>query len=394
MKAIVMKLSSLPLAATAVLSLLAATSAHAATPTCNSTANENKVSWPDATNPVWEFCWLRASQSSGPRGSGLELRNVHYRGVLMIKRVHSPNLFAEYRGVSTCYRDWKDVNTAFAAEVGVRNVLGTPTLTAKTNCDVSSAATTSYGACPFNGSGVTVPACAPPGTVAIENLPNGDGLRLTQQYEADWYKYAGRYVLYANGNIDAELGFGNSNGTNNNLTHWHHNYFRFDFDIDGANNDVITVGTQPQTVEFAIERNATDAIKVTDAAGGFGYQLNPGALDNLFPANQSGRNLHTKDILGTAYLPNEFTDNSTYSLSDCAMNNNALANGGNIDKTDVVVYYRASVRDSTANNWSDGAGGFVPQDSMVCKKAGPQLQLVGNFPIPAGDFSVFKDGME
>ncbi len=388
-----MKLTSLSFAA-AAMSFFAVSSAFAATPTCSAAANENKVSWPDAVNPVWEFCWLRASQSSGPRGSGLELRNLHYRGVLMVKRVHSPNLFAEYRGVNTCYRDWKDVNTAFAVEAGVRNVLGTPTLSAKTNCDVSSAATTSYGACPYSASGVTVPACAPSGTVAIENLANGEGVRLTQQYEADWYKYAGRYVLYANGNIDAELGFGNSNGTNNNLTHWHHNYFRFDFDIDGANNDVITVGNQPQTIEFAIERTPNEEVTVTDALAGFGYRVNPGARDNLYPANQSGRNLHFKDVLGTAYIQNEFTDNSAYSLSDCAMNHGALANGGNIDKTDVVLYYRASVRDTTANSWPPGAVNFDPQDSMVCKKAGPQLQLIGNFPIAPGDFSVFKDGME
>src|SRR6187399_1732380 len=80
---------------------------RAATPTC--VAPEQKISWP-TTNPVWEFCYTAYNQSSGPRGSGLDLRNVHYNGRLVLKQAHAPMLFAEYT-TSTCYRDWKDVST-------------------------------------------------------------------------------------------------------------------------------------------------------------------------------------------------------------------------------------------------------------------------------------------
>ncbi len=51
--------------------------AQAAQPVC--TGNENLISWP-SSDPLWEMCWLRAPDSSGGNGSGLELRDVHYRG--------------------------------------------------------------------------------------------------------------------------------------------------------------------------------------------------------------------------------------------------------------------------------------------------------------------------
>ena len=125
-----------------------------------------------------------------------------------------------------------------------------------------------------------------------------------------------------------------------------------------------------------------------------GYLVAPGANDNAYPANQSNRNFHTVDVIATLYKPTEYADRTNNMLSDCAMNSSVLANSENIDRKDVVLYYRASVRDSTANNWALPGGGFAPQDSMVCKTVGPTLQMAGTFPVPDGDFRFFKDGVE
>jgi hypothetical protein len=381
-----------------VLALALAPSAFALSPVCAAAANENKVSWPDATNPVWEMCWLRVSNSSGPRGSGLELRNIHFRGVPMVKRAHAPILFAEYRNGAggNCYRDWKDENSALLAPVSVRNVLGTPTaaFSATTNCDVSNLATTSYGGCPFSQPGRTTADCAASGTVAIENLLVGSGFRLTTQYTAGWYKYTARYTFLANGDIDTQFGFGNSDGTYNNTTHWHQNYWRFDFDIAGAANDQINNGGVPYTTEFSGLRSNRDSYSVTDALGNFGYNIVTGVNDNTYPANESGRNFHLVDVIGTRYSATELSDRTTNNLSDCTMNANVLANGESIDKADVVLYYRASVRDSTGNDWPTPGAAAIAQDSMVCKSVGPMLQLTGQFPVPEGDFQFFKDGAE
>ncbi len=370
--------------------------AMANSPICNAAAGENKVSWPSAAAPTWELCWLKPSKSSGPDGSGLELRNVHFRGVLVIKRAHAPMLFAEYRNGAggDCYRDWKDEDASFIAEPGVRNILGTPiNFSATTSCDISSAPTTSYGACHFQQPGRTMADCNG-GGVAIENLAAGMGFRLTTQYAAAWYQYTARYELLADGNIDAKFGFGNLNGTLNDVTHWHQNYWRFDFDIDGAGNDTINFAGAPISNEFAAIRTTFGTYSVTDANAGFGYVVSPGANDDTFPANQSGRGFHLVDVIGSAYKANEYGDRPDNLLGDCTMNAPAIANSENISQTDVVLYYRASVRDTTANDWALPGGGFAPQDSMVCKRVGPMLQLIGNFPIPAGDFRLFKDGME
>lgn len=82
--------------------VFAATDARADSPVCS--GSELLLSWP-SVNPIWELCYLLPSQSSGPRGSGMELRNVYLHGKLALKRAHAPILFAEYT-TSTCYRDW------------------------------------------------------------------------------------------------------------------------------------------------------------------------------------------------------------------------------------------------------------------------------------------------
>ena len=68
------------------------------------------MSWP-ARDPVWQFCWLRPADSSGVNGSGIEIRNVHYNGRLVLKRGHVPIVNVQYDtlgscgGANHCYRD-------------------------------------------------------------------------------------------------------------------------------------------------------------------------------------------------------------------------------------------------------------------------------------------------
>lgn len=360
-------------------------------PTC--TGSETLLSWP-AQDPVWQLCWLPAGLSSGPRGSGLELRNIYYRGRLVLKRAHAPMLFAEYT-TSTCYRDWKDTSSNLLAEAGMRNALGSRTsFGPTTSCDRSLSPTASYGACPFQVPGRTGADCFT--GVAIED--RGDFVELSTQYNAAWYAYSSRFRLHADGSIDPEFGFGNIDGTNNGITHWHHNYWRLDFDIDGAANDVILQDDAVQSTEFAVLRcNSTTTPscasertwEVRDTVTGRGYRVLPSALDYVSPTNQSGRNLHQRDVIGTVYVANEYSDSASNNLGDCAANTSALANNGDLDGpagegTDVVLYYRAGVRDRT----NEGPG---TQDSMVCKRVGPVL-------VPVGDWGqsgvLFDNGFE
>lgn len=350
------------------------------------------LKWPAAA-PVWEMCWLKPSDSVGADGSGMELRDVHYNGILVAKRMHAPILFAEYRNSNTCYRDWKDANGNFAATPSVRNKLGVPvTFIATTTCDVSKASTDSFQNCPWTtlpGTTFTSADCVgtPAGGVAIEDM--GDHVVLTTQYSAAWYQYTSRYAFWANGDIQPEFGFGNSNGTNNSLTHWHHNYWRFDFDIDGASNNSILANGMAQSTEFTGLRSLDGGPDggptywdVITNKGGFGYRIVSGSGDYT-PPNQSGRGLHSVDVIGSLFINNEYADRSDNQLSDCSMTSANIANGADIANSDVVFWYRTSVRDANGSNWPAGCSGAScePQNSMVCKQGGPTMTRIGDWPI-------------
>ena len=369
---------------------------HAASPTCG--VNETLLSWP-ASEPLWELCYLPPGLSSGPRGSGMELRNVYYRGHLALKRAHAPILFAEYTS-STCYRDWKDTDSQLLRWTAVHPTFARSTTS---SCDRSKDPIASYGTCPFslvtNGSDGNPSGNCQTG-VTVEDF--GGYVELSTQYSAAWYLYSSRFRFHADGSFEPEFGFGNSNGTNNSTTHWHHNYWRLDFDIEGADNDRVLQDDAVQALEFATLRcdpSTTPACaternwSVVDSVTGRGYRLLPSGDDYKTPTNQSGRNFHLRDVIGSIYKNGEYGDQASNSLGDCVMAHGNLANGEDLDGatgagTDVVLYYRAGVRDRT----NEGPG---TQDSMVCKSAGPVF-------VPIGDWSVggprpdplFADGFE
>jgi hypothetical protein len=330
--------------------------AHAASPTC--VAPETKLSWP-AGNPVWEMCWLGPNQSVGPRGSGLELRSIHRNGQLVMRRAHAPMLFAEYRDGDggDCYRDWKDERTSILAATGVQNQLGVIPAgqpAATTSCDRSAAPTASYGSCPY---GLPVPAgysCA--NGVMIEDM--GDHVRLTAQYTAGWYMYSSRFEFYTDGRMLPTFGFGNRNGTYNDVTHWHQNYWRFEFDIEGLGNNVVSSNGVDKPTEFSELRSLTGGPsgtprtwEVRNPVTGNGYRLVPGADDYAIPANESGRGFHTTDFLATKAHAGEYGDTPNYNLSDCQMHVGNLVNSESIANTNPAIYYRVAVRDATAGGW-------------------------------------------
>jgi hypothetical protein len=381
--------------------------AHAVSPTC--TSPETKLSWP-AVNPVWEMCWVPPNQSVGPDGSGLELRKVYFKGHQVFVRAHAPMLFAEYKNGAggNCYRDWKDTTEQILSDLAVQGHLGMSThlATATTSCDRSQNPTASYGKCPYQLPGFPNANTTCYSGVTIED--DGDHVLLTAQYSASWYMYASRWAFYADGHIEPTFGFGNNNGTYNTVTHWHHNYWRFEFSVDGAANTVSTDGVD-NTVEFSDLRNATSGPgggphtwAVRNPTTGNGYQVVPGSDDYDVPTNQSGRNFHTVDFMATQQHNAEYGDSASNNLSDCTMHQNVLVNGESLVNTNVALYYTVAVRDSTANDWppgcTPGAGGTcIPQDSMECKKKegaglmpfGPWVSAVPAATVTPGDENAF-----
>ena len=179
-----------------------------------------------------EMCWLDPDDSVGPRGSGMELRNVYWNGQLVLRRAHAPMLFAEYKDGNggDCYRDWKDTRTSTLAAAVVQNQLGDIPAggnSAITACDRSTHPTNSYGTCPFQ---LPIPGgytCAQ--GIAIENM--GDHVRLTAQYDADWYMYASRMNFMQTAASFRALALQRPrhyNAVPTGTINW-----RFEFDVDG-----------------------------------------------------------------------------------------------------------------------------------------------------------------
>jgi hypothetical protein len=344
-----------------------------AQPTCS--GNEQLMSWPDG-NPVWQFCWLRAADSSGSSGSGLEIRRVYYNGHEVMKQAHVPILNVQYDpngcgGPNHCYRDWMFEEKGYLANNLRRPGYAEP------------ASPCPQSVCETGGSLGDCPPLTPPDTcddaicfLGVSAQKFADRLEMMTQTQAGWYRYTMRWTFYLDGRIEPRFGFSAVNDACISFTHRHHAYWRFDFDIDGPANDLVTEGPNPAlsggrsgprypTVSLpteAIRRANKPAIvwSVADAATHRGYRIVPGGEQEL-PADA----FSVADVWLLRYKSNEIDDNGQ-SGPDCAIKMSDFVNGEGLS-SDLVVWYRTGAL-------------HVGGDLDDCHVVGPTL-------VPFGDWS-------
>jgi Copper amine oxidase, enzyme domain len=333
---------------------LAAAASVRAAAFCQS--GEHQMSWPDA-NPVWTFCWLRPSNSSGGNGSGLEIRDVHYKGHLVMNRGHAPILNVQYDpGGCGCYRDWSYQEAVFQADHVISPGYAEPTTPPLTVCDTG-------------GSGGDI------GTftgVAAEKLP--DRLILTTQYKAGFYRYTMKWRFYLDGRIEPVFAFGALNSGCIGYTHRHHAYWRFDFDIDSGDSSVVSesmrpaIGPKPGAhVPPTILPNETMRINdppgltwsIVNPATGRGYRVVPGP-EVALPADS----FSVGDAWFLKYKFNELDDTGQPGTG-CPINIGNLVNGEPI-AGDVVMWYRSG--------WL-----HLGQELDDCDLVGPTLHPIGDW---------------
>jgi len=132
---------------------------------------------------LWTFQAIRPSSSSGIDGSGVELRNVKYKGKTMLYRAHVPILNVEYEE-PTCgpdYRDWQYAEFGF-------NCKGTNLTKGFRKCD-SPATTileTNIDGGDFKGVAVYV---------------EGKEVVLKSVLSAGWYKYVSEWRFQVDGTL-------------------------------------------------------------------------------------------------------------------------------------------------------------------------------------------------
>ena len=332
------------------LTALPATAQVDVTYSCGSTPTGH-AEWPSGS-PLWTFDFVNAPQSTGANGSGLEIRNVYYNGHLVFNTAHVPILNVEYDGSGcSCFRDWFDEEAGYATDgiqAGSCIALSTPGVV-ETTCDSNEAGGTGGDPGSFTGT-------------AFEDF--GSELVLTSNQRAGWYRYRMKWHFYADGRIWPEFSFSAASATCTSQTHRHHAYWRFDFDLDGAEADEIreinpTAGTEMTftTEDVRTWGNPADGIfwDVRDSATGFGYQIVPGAQDLLLAIDSFSK----LDAAIAVYDPTEIEDGATF-LNQCPINldsfptydgQDPIVNGETVTGEDIVFWYRSSATHTGGNPW-------------------------------------------
>ena len=291
---------------------------------------------------LWRLVVVRPAASSGAAGSGVELRGVTYRGTRVLRRAHVPILNVRYDG-NACgpYRDWQNEESRFQAQgstvaPGFRLCPQPATTVLDTGSDVG------------NFAGVAV-------------YVDGEEVVLVSELEAGWYRYVSSWRLHANGTIRPRFGFGAVEDSCVCHTHHHHAYWRLDFDIAGAGDDVVAEHNDPPlagrdstwhrlTHEIRRGRNANRKRRwrVRNLTTGQGYLVVPGAEDGSADSYGVG------DFWALRYRSGQLDDSAVTTGTKARID--SFINGESIVRTNVVAWYAAHfTHDTTHEHAGDGS---------------------------------------
>jgi len=236
-------------------------------------AGQVQITISKGTDQIWSFLAVRPSASSGTRGSGVELRDIFYKGKKVLARAHAPILNVHYNGDSCGpYRDWQYQEGMFVAQgrdviPGVRAARSAPETMLDDGTDSGN----------FKG---------------LAYFVSGNSVTLASEMEAGWYRYVSYWIFDENGTIHPRFGFDGVSNSCICIIHHHNVYWRFDFDIVTPQNNQIyqvNAGTPTlQTAEAKQLRAAGRTWKVQNSASGEAYSIVPGAHDGVADSSARG----------------------------------------------------------------------------------------------------------
>ena len=315
------------------------------------------------SQPLWEMLVVRPSSSSGYvlERSGLEIRNVKYKGKTVFKRAHAPVLNVRYQNdVCGPYRDWQYSEGFFQIPTtGVTYPNGTsggfavienggvPTTVVESRDDIG------------NFQGVAV---------YQQDVGNGTELVLVTEMNAGWYRYIMEWRFAPDGTIRPRYGFGSIANSCVCSSRTHHVYWRFDFDIVQSENNVFRADQgrksfMPILTEAALFRGTRvpRRVIVQNSAGEEAYMIIPGPGDampgyrtgTLFDSFAAG-DYWILRFAGTSTAPTEIDDPNPFGSQAAAIG--PWVSGQSVSNTDVVVWYAAHqtrVDDASLTQWRE-----------------------------------------
>lgn len=295
---------------------------------------------------LWDMTVIRPSASSGTWASGIEIRDVKYKGKSVLKRGHVPILNVQY-SPSVCgpYRDWQYAEGFFdAPEAGATNPApGIRVLGAGQIATTSVESGTDAG----NFQGVAI---------YQQNVGFGNEIVMVSEMDAGWYRYIMEWRFAEDGTIRPRYGFAATNNSCVCYVHNHHAYWRFDFDIVNPTNKVFQVERgrrflQPILTETNRNKNhqTRRSLLIQNSTGDEAYMLVPNLSDGT--VDTFGRNdfwvLRYKNVPGGSPLQNEIDDGWESIGGECTdtggscINITKFVNNESVVNQDVVVWYGA-----------------------------------------------------
>jgi hypothetical protein len=337
-----------------LLALIPAVSTAHAQDSQHDCAPPHLIDWP-ATHPVWSLCWISPESSSGIDGSGLELRDVFYKGRRVLRRAGLPLLNVNYDpGGCGSYRDWQNGLMDFEADGAVPppgSRFAKPSRPPRTMCDHP-------GKDDGDFSGV-----------AAETT--SDRLVLTTQLQSGPYRYTQRWTFGPDGSIEARIAFTSIVDPCNVKPHNHHAYWRLEFDLgDDARDYAEETARQnsdaaPRWIRIPVEASRRNdpvtggAWRVQSVSAQHGYEIVSGPDNGLADA------WAVADMWVLKFHPDEIDDGGArQGPYGSAVQLDRYLNGESVDGANLVLWVHAMDR-------HDGNG--------QCHFVGPTLRPVGNW---------------
>lgn len=330
-------------------------------------------------NPVWEMIVVRPSSSSGAsfEGSGVEIRDVKYRGKSVLKRGHLPVLNVQYTSGCGPFRDWQYAEGYFQIPTtGVTYPAGPTGGFAQIASPGVATTIVETGNDTGNFQGVAI---------YQQNVGGINELVVVSELNAGWYRYAMEWRFGYDGRIKPRYGFASIANSCVCIQRNHHAYWRFDFDIVQPNNKVFLMERgrrfqRPIETESAFFRNyaRNRSILIQNANGDEAYTITPNlsdssvtdALGNLTDPFGRG-DFWLLRFQGIAANPGELDDPSESTPPELRnrINITPWLNNESLVNQDIVIWYGAH------QTRKDDAS-FAPASLTGQHVIGPELRPV------------------
>jgi hypothetical protein len=294
---------------------------------------------------LWRLIAVRPAASSGDMGSGVELRGVAYRGRRVLRRAHVPILNVRYdQNACGPYRDWQNEESRFKAQ--------------------GAAVAPGFRLCPQPAETILESRSDQGNFAGVAVYVDGQEVVLVSELAAGWYRYVSRWRLHADGTIKARFGFDAVSDSCVCNTHHHHAYWRLDFDIGGAGDDVVLEHNDPplaghdgkwHTLSHEVRRSRNPGRKrrwrVRSQGDDAGYVLTPGNNDG------EADNYGVGDLWALRYRSNQIDDGAVATSTRAHLD--AFANGESIVGANVVLWYVGHFTHETGHDHHAAGGGHI-----------------------------------